>query len=105
MADVVVPVGVTDTPATLAARYTIGGAAYAPALVQHNAWLDESMEAVGPDTLLSSMGITGAAIPSNWLRPGAQVASQSQYGLNYPLAGVPIWMWGAGIALFLAVRR
>jgi len=110
MASVIVPVGPNDTPESLAIRYTIGGAAYAPAITQANTWLDaETYDPVGDRTLLSPMGITGAAIPSEWLRAGAQgVAAytprEASSGLNASVLGVPAWVWLAGAILLVAIK-
>lgn len=101
-----VPVQPGDTASSLAARYTIGGPAYGPALIETNAWYDAGLTLIGPDVPLSSIGITGAEIPDNWLRPAAQgqaapTALPGETGLNRKVAGIPAWALLAGVAAVL----
>jgi hypothetical protein len=106
MASVIVPVGISDTAASLGARYTIGGAAYGPAIIAHNGAWGAAEGDIGADVPLSALGIVTAAIPSEWLRPGAQTISGAgaQVGLNTPVLGVPVWMLLGALAIVLAVR-
>ena len=104
-----VPVQTNDTAATLAARYTVGGPAYGPALVEVNAWYDAGLQLIGPNVPLSSIGIIGAEIPDDWLISAAQgraapEALPGESGLNRTIAGVPAWAWLAGIAAALFLR-
>ena len=103
MSTVIVPVGLGDTAETLGARYTIGGAAYGPAIISFNGAWQAAEGEIGSDVPLAALGITSAAIPSNWLRPGAQVQGGGSV-LNSTVAGVPVWALAAFAVLILAMR-
>lgn len=104
---VTLSIGPADTAQTLAARYTIGGAAYAPAIIGYNSAWEAQEGEIGVDVPLAALGFTSAQVPVDWVKPNLLVGGGSTTGtIPAPgsLAGVPAWVWIAGVVALIALK-
>lgn len=102
-----VPVQSGDTAATIAARYTLGGPAYADALIAVNSLPPDVIYA---NSNLSAYGILNLEVPQDWLATYAQGRSAPDVnapktGLQTPVLGAPAWLWALGaFVLWIGAR-
>lgn len=105
---VTLSIGANDTAQTLAARYTIGGVAYAPAIINYNSAWGEVEGEIGTDVPLRALGISSAEVPVDWVKPALLAGSSPQTPLMVSsgewIAGVPNWVLIAGAILLVASR-